>query len=284
MFDNRVFCAIDFPRHTPFPDHTAMSLLANLFRSSIGRKFLMALTGLILTGFAVGHLVGNFQIFGHPDQINGYAHFLQSLGPVLWGVRLALLAAVGIHIWAAVALTVENKSARGPKEYGMHRWLAATWASRTMRISGLIVFVFIVYHLLHFTVGLVGTEYYKTGLPEWVMTEDAREFGFPLAEKGTAVHDVYSMVFIGFSHPLVAGFYILATGLLAVHLWHGTESMFQTLGLRNATWASGLRKAVSVFALLYFLGSLAIPGAILTGLAKPVAGTPAADARVAAAR
>jgi succinate dehydrogenase / fumarate reductase, cytochrome b subunit len=261
-----------------------MSLLANLFRSSIGRKFLMAISGLILTGFAIGHLVGNLQIFGHPDKINGYAHFLQSLGPVLWAVRLVLLAAVGIHVWAAVVLTLESKAARGAKDYGVHKWLEATLASRAMRWTGVIVLVFIVYHLLHFTIGLVGTEYYKSGLPEWVMTEDAREFGFLLANKGIPVHDVYSMVFIGFSHPLVSLFYILGTSLLAIHLWHGSESMFQTIGWRNATWAGGLRKVVGVFALLYFLGNLAIPGAILTGLLKPAAGTPAAAALVASAR
>ncbi|TAG28613.1 MAG: succinate dehydrogenase [Verrucomicrobia bacterium] len=255
-----------------------MSLLANLFRSSIGRKFLMAVTGLILTGFAVGHLVGNFQIFSHPDKINGYAHYLQSLGPVLWIVRLVLLATVGIHVWAAVALTLESKAARGPKNYGVHKWLEATIASRTMRITGLVVFAFIVYHILHFTVGLVGTEYYKSGLPEYTMVDGFHLLGFPIVAAGAHVHDVYSMVFIGFSHPLVAGFHILATGLLAVHLWHGVESMFQTIGWRNGTWACCLRKAVGLFALLYFLGNLAIPGAILTGIAKPAPGTPAAAA------
>jgi succinate dehydrogenase / fumarate reductase, cytochrome b subunit len=253
-----------------------MSLLANLFHSSIGRKILMAVSGLVLTGFAVGHLVGNLQIFAHPDKINGYAHFLQSLGPVLWLVRLVLLGAVGLHIWAAVALTLENKAARGPKGYGIHRWLAATWASRTMRLSGLVVFAFIIYHILHFTVGFIGSDYSKSTLPHWVLTEDVREFGFPLAAKDAIVHDVYSMIFIGFSNPLVSAFYILATGLLAIHLWHGVESMFQTLGLRNAAWSASLRRAVALFALIYFLGNLAIPGAILSGLAQPAPGTTAA--------
>lgn len=252
-----------------------MSLLANLFQSSIGRKFLMAASGLVLTGFAFGHLVGNLQIFGHPDQINGYAHFLQGLGPALWLVRLVLLAAVVVHIWAAVALTLESKAARGPEKYGVHKWLAATWASRTMRLSGLVVLAFIIYHVLHFTVGVFGSEYFKNGLPEWILTHDVREFGIPLASKGTAVHDVYSMIFIGFSHPLVAGFYILATGLLAIHLWHGADSLFQTLGLRSAKWSCCLRRAVTALAFAYFLGNLAIPGAILTGLAKPAEGTTA---------
>jgi succinate dehydrogenase / fumarate reductase cytochrome b subunit len=253
-----------------------MNLFANLFTSSIGRKFLMALTGLILTGFAFGHLVGNLQIFGEPDRINGYAHFLQSLGPVLWLVRLGLLAAVGIHIWAAVVLTLESKAARGPADYGVHRWLEAAWASRYMRMSGLVVLVFIVYHILHFTVGAVGTEYYKGTLATVTLGHDVREFGFPLAAKGTEVHDVYSMIFIGFCNPLVAGFYILATGLLAVHLMHGFDSLFQTLGLRNAKWSCCLRKAATALSVLYFLGNLAIPGAIVTGLAKPAEGTAAA--------
>lgn len=257
-----------------------MSLIANLFSSSIGRKFLMAASGLVLTGFAVGHLVGNLQIFSHPDKINGYAHFLQSLGPALWIVRLALLAAVGVHIWAAVALTLESKAARGPEKYGMHKWLAATWASRTMRLSGLVVVAFVVYHILHFTVGIFGSEYYKNGM-SYTMTDAFAVLGFPVVQAGAEVHDVYSMIFIGFGHPLVSGFYILATGLLAVHLWHGADSMFQTLGLRSQKWATGLRRAVTLLALGYFLGNLAIPGAILSGIAKPAAGTPAAAHLVA---
>jgi succinate dehydrogenase / fumarate reductase cytochrome b subunit len=254
-----------------------MSLLANLFRSSIGRKFLMAVSGLVLTGFAFGHLVGNLQIFGHPDQINGYAHFLQGLGPALWAVRLGLLGAVAVHVWAAVALSLESRAARGPQAYGVHRWLAAAWASRYMRMSGLVGLVFVVYHLLHFTVGVTDPANFKAALPEWTMTEDAREFGIPLAAKGAVVHDVYSMIFIGLSCPWIAAFYILATGLLSVHLLHGVESMFQTLGLRNAKWSCWLRKVVAVLSLGYFLGNLAIPGSILTGLLTPAAGTAAAE-------
>lgn len=254
-----------------------MSLLANLFRSSIGRKFLMAITGLILTGFAFGHLLGNLQIFGHPDQINGYAHFLQGLGPALWLVRLVLLAAVVVHVWAAIALTLESKSARGPEKYGVHKWLTATLASRTMRITGLVVLAFVVYHILHFTVGLAGTDYFKGNIPHVTLSQDVREFGFPLASKGAEVHDVYSMIFIGFASPVVSLFYILATALLAIHLWHGADSMFQTIGLRSNKWSCCLRKIVGLLALAYFLGNLAIPGAILAGVAKPASGTYAAQ-------
>lgn len=254
-----------------------MSPLANLFRSSIGRKILMAVSGLVLTGFAFGHLVGNFQIFGHPDQINGYAHFLQSLGPALWAVRLVLLGAVGLHVWAAVALSLESRAARGPEKYGVHRWLSAAWASRTMRLSGLVVLAFVIYHILHFTVGVTDPTNFKGALSDWVMTEDAREFGIPLAAKGTVVHDVYSMIFIGFTCPWIAGFYMLATGLLALHLLHGIDSLFQTLGLRSAKWSGCLRKAATLLAVGYFLGNLAIPGSILTGIVKPAPGTTAAE-------
>lgn len=253
-----------------------MSLIGNLFCSSIGRKFIMAITGLVLVGFVAGHLLGNLQIFGHPDQINGYAHFLQSLGPVLWLVRLVLLACVGLHIWAAVALTLESKAARGPEKYGRHKWLRATLASRTMRLTGLVVFAFIIYHIAHFTLGYAGADTFKGSLREVVLQHDVREFGFPLASAGTHVHDVYSMIFLGFANPIVSIFYIIAVGLLSLHLLHGIDSLFQTIGWRNGAWSGCLRKVAALFCLAYFLGNLAIPGAILAGVAKPAEGTHAA--------
>lgn len=240
----------------------------------------MAITGLVLTGFVIGHLVGNLQIFAHPDKINGYAHFLQSLGPALWVVRIGLLVCVAIHIWAAVALTLENKTARGPKRYGVHRWLKAAWASRYMRLTGLVVLAFVIYHIAHFTVGVAQASTFKAALPEYTMADEFHLLGFPIMAKGAAVHDVYSMVFLGFACPYVSIFYIIAVALLTVHLLHGVESMFQTLGWRNQSWASALRKAVLVFCLAYLAGNVAIPGAILTGLAKPAPGTAAAQARV----
>lgn len=253
-----------------------MSLLGNLFRSSIGRKFLMAITGFILLGFVTGHLVGNLQIFLSPDHINGYAHFLQSLGPVLWLVRLSLLACVGIHVWAAVTLMLENKAARGAEDYGVKKWLKASVASRYMRLTGLVVLAFIVYHILHFTVGAAQASTFKTNLAEYTMTEDFRELGLPLATKGTVVHDVWSMVYLGFKAPCVAISYILAVGLLSLHLWHGISSMAQTFGILNEKWSCCLSRFAALFALVYFLGSAAIPGAILAGCIKPADNTAAA--------
>jgi succinate dehydrogenase / fumarate reductase cytochrome b subunit len=253
-----------------------MNLLGALFRSSIGRKFLMAATGLVLVGFVTGHLVGNLQIFAHPDKINGYAHFLQSLGPALWGIRLFLLACVGIHVWAAIALALENKAARGPEAYGVSKWLQAIFASRYMKHTGLVVLAFIIYHLAHFTVGAAQAENFKTALPEYAMSSEFHILGFPVVAAGLSVHDVYSMVYLGFASPVVSIFYIIAVGLLSLHLLHGMDSMFQTFGLRNHRWAPGLRRVVVLFCLAYFLGNLAIPGAILTGVAQPAAGTTAA--------
>lgn len=254
-----------------------MNAIVSLFRSSIGRKFLMAITGLVLILFVVGHLVGNLQIFSHPDKINGYAHFLQSLGPVLWGLRLGLLACVAIHIWAAVTLTLENKAARGSDSYGVSKWLKATLASRYMAQSGLVILAFIVYHIAHFTLGYAGSETFKSNIAHYTMSGDFHLIGFPIVAKGQEVHDVYSMVYLGFANPWVSLFYIIATGLLSLHLLHGIQAMFQTIGWRNGKWSCCLQRASTLLCLLYFLGNLAIPGLILSGVAKPAAGTYAAE-------
>jgi succinate dehydrogenase / fumarate reductase cytochrome b subunit len=253
-----------------------MNPVCSLFRASIGKKFVMAVTGAVLIGFVTGHLVGNLQIFGPPDKINGYAHFLQSLGPALWAVRLVLLLCVILHVWIAVQLTIENHQSR-PQKYDFNHTIRATLSSRTLRWTGGVVLAFIAYHLAQFTVGWVQTGEFKAHLPEYTMTGDFHLLGFPIVAKGLEVHDVYSMMFLGFSHPWVSIFYIVAVGLLSFHLVHGAESMFQTLGWKSGWWAGLLKKIVVLYCVLYFLGSLAIPGAILTGALKPAAGTYAAQ-------
>ena len=206
---------------------------------------------MILFGFVIGHLVGNLQIFSPPEKINEYAHFLQSLGPVLWIVRFFLLAAVGLHIWMAVSLVLENKAAR-PKGYANQRTLKASYASRTMRYSGLIVFFFIVYHILHFTVRSThGDDMYPT-----VMLHDEK------------VADVHSMMVLGFQQPLVAIFYLIAIALLSWHLSHGFSSMFQSLGIRSRAMAGYLNKLALVISILYFLGNAAIVTSVMTGYVK----------------
>ena len=257
-----------------------MNLVGSFFSSSIGRKILMAVTGLILIGFVIGHLVGNLQVFQDPDHLNGYAQFLHQLGPLLWVARIGLLVAVGIHIWAGIALSLENTKARGPEPYGVKHTIQATLASRTMRWTGIVVLAFLIYHLAHFTIGAAQASTFKENLKPYTMQHEYRVAGFPVVNEGTQVHDVHSMVILGFQHPIVSLFYILAVGLLSFHLLHGLDSMFQTLGLRSTRWSGGLRTFALIFCLAYFAGNLAIPGAVLAGKLQPrttnVAAMPAA--------
>ncbi len=245
-----------------------MNLVGSLFGSSIGRKILMAVTGVILIGFVVVHLVGNLQVFQHPDKLNGYAQFLHNLGPLLWVARIGLIAAVLVHIWAATVLTLENKKARG-SDYGFKHTIQATLASRAMRWTGFIVLAFLLYHLAHFTLGSAQNATYKDSLKPHMMQADYSVAGFPVIKAGATVADVHSMVILGFQNKIVALFYIVAVGLLSIHLLHGFDSLFQTLGLRNAKWSAFLHKVSVAFCLLYFIGNLAIPGAVLAGKLQP---------------
>lgn len=228
----------------------------------------MAVTGVILILFVIGHLVGNLQVFEDPDRINGYSHFLQSLGPVLWAVRIFLLICVVIHIWAATVLALADRHARGDQPYRVKRWIAATFASRYMRWTGYVVLAFILYHLAQFTVGVAQPGTFKENLPHYVMKGDYHVFGVPVVRAGTDVLDVHSMVILGFQNKLVALFYIVAVGLLSLHLLHGADSLFQTLGWRNHRWEHGLRVLVTLGCAAYFLGNLIIPGAATLGLIR----------------
>lgn len=229
----------------------------------------MAVTGLILVGFVIGHLVGNLQVFQDPDHINGYAQFLHDLGPLLWVARIVIIGSVLIHVWAATVLTLENQAARGPEPYGVKHTIRATLASRTMRITGYVVLAFLIYHIAHFTLGWAQSGTFKDNLKPYTMQEEYRVAGFPIVHAGTQVQDVHTMVILGFQNPVVSAFYILAVGLLSFHLLHGFDSMFQTLGLRSSRWSSGLRKVAILFCVSYFVANLAIPGAVLMGKLQP---------------
>ena len=241
----------------------------SFFCSSIGRKILMAVSGLILIGFVIGHLVGNLQVFQGPDHLNGYAAFLRQLGPTLWIARIIILVAAVVHVWAATVLTLENKAARGPEPYGVKHTIRATLASRTMRLTGYVVLAFVVYHLAHFTWGWAQSETFKENLKHYTLQSDYRVAGLVAVKGATEVEDVYNMVVRGFQNPIVSIFYIVAVGLLSFHLLHGIDSMFQTLGLRSSRWAGALRKIAIVFCVVYFLGNLTIPGAVLVGKLQP---------------
>jgi len=225
----------------------------------------MAVTGVVLIGFVVGHLVGNLQVYENPDRINGYAHFLQSLGPVLWAVRAFLLACVTLHIWSATVLMLESRRARGDEPYEVNRWIRASFSSR---YTGYVVLAFILYHLAQFTVGVAQPASFKENLPHYTMGGDYHILGLTVVRAGTEVLDVRSMVIRGFTNPVVSVFYIVAVGLLALHLLHGADSLFQTLGWRSHRWERGLRVVVTLLCAAYFLGNLAIPGGVLIGMLK----------------
>lgn len=217
---------------------------------SLVKKYLMALSGLVLVLFVLGHMLGNLQIFLGPEAINVYAYQLQTLPPpVLWGIRLFLLVCVGVHVWMAVLLTIENRRAR-PDRYANQRMRRTTFSSRVMPMTGLIILAFIVFHILHFTTQSIYPEY-KDLYWDW---------------NGKLIHDVSTMMIAGFSVWWVSLFYLLATGLLCSHLCHGVSSMFQSVGIRNEKWRSRLDRFAIAYGWVVFLGFAAIPLAVMTGI------------------
>ncbi|MHB8519388.1 MAG: succinate dehydrogenase cytochrome b subunit [Limisphaerales bacterium] len=231
-----------------------MNLITGLFKSSLGKKFIMAVTGAVLFLFVVFHMVGNLQVFFGPEHINAYANFLQSNAEILWPARIFLLLSVALHVWAAVTLSLENRAAR-PIGYANNPTpLAASYASRTMLVSGLVVFCFLVYHLLHFTVQV----------PALNLTGQ----DFKTLHDANGRHDVYRMLVIGYSNPWVSTFYIAGMGLLCLHLSHGVGAMFQSLGLKNDAYARILDRGAQAAAWVIFIGNCSMPVAVLLGLIK----------------
>jgi succinate dehydrogenase / fumarate reductase cytochrome b subunit len=225
-----------------------MNILLRLFMSTLGKKFLMAITGAGLFLFVIGHLVGNLQVFLGPESINRYGHFLQTTPEILWPARIGLLAFVIIHTWTSLALTIENRAAR-TQQYEVKELVRASLASRTMIWSGLIIVAFVGFHLAHYTLLIVH--------PEFRDLHDANGW-----------HDVYRMLVLGFSNCWVSGFYVLGIGLLCIHLSHGASAMFQSLGLKNEAYAPAIDRFAKVAAVLIFLGYISIPLAVLAGMVK----------------
>jgi succinate dehydrogenase / fumarate reductase cytochrome b subunit len=215
----------------------------------------MAGSGAALFLFVIAHLLGNLQIFLGPEQINRYGHFLQSTPELIWPARIALLILVLVHIVSAIKLSQQNKAAR-PVAYQNYQVVAASYASRTMLMSGLIVLAFIIYHLLHFTVQV---QYVNLTGKSFVDFTDPQQR-----------HDVYKMMVVGFSNKLVSLFYVIGVGLLCLHLSHGVSSMFQSLGWKNKQYGSFLDKFARVISWALFLGYISIPIAILAGVVKEV--------------
>jgi succinate dehydrogenase / fumarate reductase, cytochrome b subunit len=222
--------------------------ISSFLTSSIGRKWIVALTGLALFGFVVGHLAGNLQVFLGPEPLNRYGAFLQGLGELLWVLRIGLIVMIGAHIFFTIKLRIENRAAR-PRGYAVTKRQAATFPARMMTLSGLMVLCFIIFHLLHFTAQTID--------PSFIELHDA---------KGR--HDIYRMMILGFQNKAASGFYIVAVGLLAMHLNHGIGSLFQTLGLNSAKLRPLWEKGGVAFSWLIFLGYASIPVAVLTGVVK----------------
>jgi succinate dehydrogenase / fumarate reductase cytochrome b subunit len=217
-------------------------------------KQLMAITGLGLAVFVLAHLLGNLQVFAGRDVFNDYAQTLQGLGPLLWIARGGLLIIVLIHIAAGLRLVGLNSAAR-PVKYKMLKPVKSSWYSRYMAMSGLVLLAFIVFHLLHFTFGVVSPEVYQL----WET---------PMGEIVTAAtdqtrHDAYGMMIAGFKNPAIAGWYLVAMALLCMHLAHGVTSFLQTLGINHPKYNNIFKAAGPLYGWVLFLGNAAIVVAIL---------------------
>lgn len=223
------------------------------YEAPIGKKVVMAITGLILFGYVIGHLLGNLQIYASdPAQINRYAAFLHNPANVipLWVVRVLLLGAVILHITAALQLWAQNRAAR-PNDYVRKADVPAAYAARTMRWSGIIVGAFIVFHILHLTAGAV------PGLPA-------------APEVAANSPDVHNNVVRGFQHVWVSAVYIVAMILLCMHLYHGLYSLFQSLGFVHPRYTPKIKTGAAIVAVLIAIGNISIPLAVLAGLLTPV--------------
>lgn len=225
-----------------------MTWIFQFFRSPMGKKAVMAVTGVMLFGFVVGHMLGNLKLYQGPEKLNAYAEGLRHIGApffgesqFLWLARIGLLAAVGLHILSAWQVSQLSRKAR-PTAYQKRLPQASTYASRTMRFGGVIILAFVVYHLLHLTFGNVHADFIK--------------------------HDVYHNVVSGFQNPVISGFYIVANLALGLHLYHGLWSMLQSLGISGARINPLRRKMSLAFALVITAANISFPLSVLAGLVK----------------
>jgi succinate dehydrogenase / fumarate reductase cytochrome b subunit len=225
-----------------------MSWIASLYRSAVGKKAIMAVSGVFLFGWIFAHMAGNLKLYLGAEHYNEYARFLITMGSpllpnrgALFLVRGLLLVAVIAHIWAATEVTLQSRRSR-PIGYRDREAVNATYAARTMRWGGVIVLLFIVYHLMHLTWG--------TAHPDFI--------------EG----DPYHNVVVGFQVWWVSAFYILANIALGLHLYHGLWSMFNSLGLNSARFNAWRRYFATAFALIVTVANVSFPIAVLTGIVR----------------
>jgi succinate dehydrogenase / fumarate reductase, cytochrome b subunit len=214
--------------------------LQRMLNSSIGLKITMALTGVILSGFVLVHMLGNLQVYQGAEALDAYGKLLRKEPALLWTFRLVLLSAVGLHIWAYVALTRKNLQAR-PQAYQARKYKESSFASRSMIITGPLILLFIIYHILHLTTGTVHPDF----------------------QEGAVYHNLVAGL-----RGVVGVIYVVAMIMLAFHLWHGVWSMFQTLGAPEDRYRSLGRRFATIFTILVTLGFASVPLAVLTGLLK----------------
>ncbi len=225
-----------------------MHWLVEYYQSTVGKKFVMAITGVLLFLYVLAHMAGNLQIYMGPERINTYAAFLHSEAalPLLWGARIVLGAALVLHILAAVQLTVQSWTSR-PQKYAKIRYREADIAARTMIWSGPIIGLFLLYHILHLTTGTV---------------QPAGSFAI---QAGSHAPDAYANLVAGFSIWWVSAFYIVAVVLLGIHFYHGLWSWTQTLGWSHPKYNGARRCLSTILSVAIVVGDVSFPVAVLAG-------------------
>lgn len=223
--------------------------LCRFWASSIGKKLIVAVTGIMLVGFLLGHMTGNLLIYQGREDLNDYAYFLHHFlhGWGVWLARLGILGAFVLHIAATISLTAENRAARSSR-YACDTTVQASKSSRIMIWSGLTVIAFVIFHIFHFTVRVD---------PTLANMKDPAD---------PSRHDVYGMLITGFQNPLIVIFYIVSITLLCSHLSHGIASIFQTLGLRTEKTRLPFDRLGLAISVLLWIGFLSIPILIVTGV------------------
>lgn len=217
-----------------------------MWKSSIGLKLIVAVTGVLLFLFVIGHMIGNLQIYLGQNALNLYAEKLRAFPPLLWTVRIGMLVIAVVHVTLTITLALANRAAR-PIKYERKEAVEATLSSRTMVYSGLSLFAFVVYHLMHFT--------WRMTNPQYASLHDA--LGRP---------DVYSMVVMGFQNVLISAVYIIGMFVLGFHLNHAVASFFQTVGWSTPRTRPVLERIALLVAAIIVVGTISIPITILLGL------------------
>jgi len=223
--------------------------MLGFLKSSILSKFVVAITGLIMVGFIVGHTLGNLLIYAGPEAINTYAVGLKDISGVVWAMRIVLIISLILHVIATINLVRHNRAVAGT--YKVNNYKASTFSARFMAYAGLTILFFIIYHLLHFTFGVTDPG------------DFSRQY---LLENGRIVHDVYSMVVLGFRNIIVSVFYIIAVIFLGLHLKHGFHSLFQTLGIHGKKFTPMIQKVAVAFSIIIVVSLISIPISVMLGL------------------